>query len=208
MNTLYIILQGKIDDTTTSACKEGINFLLRTNVYQNLEIQLNCNGGDVLSTEELANFLKGIELPITTWNTGSVESSAQLIYSLGNPRYTDMGGMFLFHKAVALSLPDDLQIGQNVWDYKDYLEQQQTRYIAQVVSGNVTNTNFDKQTILSWMTEGIRFGAQGALELGYANEIKTPTPLNPLSNVCWVDNNLVLVMSGGKSYHKLYRETS
>jgi ATP-dependent Clp protease, protease subunit len=62
-----------------------------------IRLWLSTQGGSVLHGVHIYNMLRGLPVPLTTHNTGSVNSIGNAIFLAGETRYAVPGSTFMFH---------------------------------------------------------------------------------------------------------------
>ena len=71
--------------------------LLRQEGFTRIKLLISSAGGTVFHGMTAHNFLKGIDIQVDTYNFGSVDSSAGMIYCAGATRYSVPHARFLIH---------------------------------------------------------------------------------------------------------------
>ena len=70
---------------------------LHSHGFEEAHLMISSPGGSVIRGLEVHNFLRSIPIKITTYNTGSVDSIANIIYLAGERRYVNRNANFLMH---------------------------------------------------------------------------------------------------------------
>ncbi len=99
--TLYINIQGNISELLfkkiIKESEKDIKDRISKNKYNHLTIFISSKGGDVWAGLSLYNFFKSLGVDITTYNYGFCDSSASVIFCVGNKRITAPQSQFLIH---------------------------------------------------------------------------------------------------------------
>lgn len=182
-----------IDSNTVNMLLSVVNTQVRGGVKK-ITIVLSSPGGDTASAFAAYNILKNVPAEITTFNAGTIDSAAMLIYCAGQHRYSFPDpARFLIH-GNALNLGTGVPLDYNFL----YAELQQIKSLNQmVVQVTAATANKDKQadperavlsqTILS-PAEAKEWGIVQDIKNTYMEpgavfvSVNTPTPerTNPL----------------------------
>lgn len=105
---------------------------------KNFIFLISSQGGEVLSGLTAYNFLHGLNVNITTFNMGQVDSAANLIFCAGNHRYALPTSRFLLHSSFNL-LPPGTPLNAEFLDGQYQQVQSMNRLIADVLNKATNN---------------------------------------------------------------------
>jgi len=128
-----------------------------------IELRIFSPGGDCMMGWAIYDYLKGLNLPIDTYNDGYCASMATVLFLLGKNRYSTEHSSNLIH------LPWTIGEGNSL-DFQDAVEelQKEENRILQVYT-SVTGQSEEKLRAI--MVASKELDAQEFLELGFATEI-------------------------------------
>lgn len=93
---------ANVDPGTVGALLQAVDGQYKQGVRRYV-LLISSQGGDVLSGLMAYNYLKGLQIDLTTVNVGNVDSSAGIIFYAGSKRYSVPEARFLIHE-VSLSI--------------------------------------------------------------------------------------------------------
>ena len=94
----------QVDSNSVNQLIQVVNSQVRLG-RKNFIILISSQGGEVLSGLAAYNYLHGLNVNITTFNMGQVDSAANLIFCAGNHRYALPDSRFLLHSSFNLMAP-------------------------------------------------------------------------------------------------------
>jgi ATP-dependent Clp protease, protease subunit len=146
---------------------------------------LSSQGGDVLSGLMAYNYLKGLQIDLTTVNVGQVDSSAGIIFCAGSKRYSVPDARFLIHE-VSLSVqangPGILNIDLPSLEAQVSMLKSQESTIAKILAAAANKPQAEAEKKIHAQAA---ISAQEAKEWGLVQDIRTQL-FDP------ADSNLVL----------------
>jgi ATP-dependent Clp protease protease subunit len=99
---------------------------------------ISSQGGEVLAGLAAYNFLHGLNVDITTYNIGQVDSAANLIFCAGNRRYALPDSRFLLHSAFTQIAPGT-PLNADILDGQYQQVQNMNRLITDVLNNATKN---------------------------------------------------------------------
>ncbi len=163
---IAIRLVAEINQQSTHALMNIVENNLNQG-FTKFKILLSSPGGSVQHGITVYNFLKGIPASVDTYNIGSIDSIAAVIYCAGSKRFSVPNGRFLIHSvtwgAKAPIVLEEKQLKEIESGLKIDREN-----IAQIVASNCSKTQSEIEKI---MLDGKMFSPQEAKEFGLVNEI-------------------------------------
>ena len=133
-------------------------------------------GGDVSSGITLYNFLKTLPTNIATYNMGSVDSIAIIIFLAGNERYACPNSTFLFH-GTTCTIPTSQPLRlDTIREIESRIAKDEEK-IAGIIA---ENTEIKKEEIENLFRQGASKDLLFAKEKGVINEVKSPRINNSL----------------------------
>jgi len=156
-----------VNEHTTQQLMSVIDQKLQAGISEFI-IVMSSPGGSVHHGISAYNYLKGIPAKIITFNFGSVNSSASVIYCAGDTRYSVPHGQFLMHPVRHV-----FNKGSNLTeeDLEESIRavQQDTDNIAGVIS---SATGKDEKEIVETMKRRTNWNPEQAKAFGLVDEIK------------------------------------
>ncbi len=150
-------------------------------------ILISSQGGDVLSGMMAYNYLKGLQIDLTTFNVGSVDSSAGLVFCAGNKRFSVPEARFIIHE-VSLTIqangPGNLSIDLPSLESQVTLLKAQETTIAKILASAANKPQSEAEKRIHAQAS---MSAQEAKEWGLVQDIRTQL-FDP------ADSNLVLAV--------------
>jgi ATP-dependent protease ClpP protease subunit len=140
---------------------------LHNNGFTEAHLRISSPGGGVICGLELHNFLRSLPLEITTYNVGSVDSIANIVYLAGDKRNVSPNANFLMHGVSSgLNRADEKGLEEAL----AMLRRDQKSIAASIAS----RTKLTQQEIeMMFRGENIVTPDQ-ALKMGISHEIKEP----------------------------------
>lgn len=132
-------------------------------------IIIESSGGNTYAGFRIYNYLKGIDAEIITYNIGSVNSMAFIMFCAGDKRYCSPYSRFTYHKT-GYNLSDfRLDLG-NIGVYYQQLEIEK-KYIVDVLF-SIIGKKRAKEIIEEDYINGSTYTSEQALEYNLVHEIK------------------------------------
>jgi ATP-dependent protease ClpP protease subunit len=165
-NPIYLNLQAIISQDVAIRLVTAVQTKLKEGMTE-LHLLMASPGGHVDSGMAIYNFLRGIPVPVTTYNYGSVDSVAGVIYCAGSHRVATPHCKFLVH-------------GIN-WPLNQTLTEHQLREILgqmDAMKKNIASvlseaTGKPQAQIVADITSSLTLTAEEAKEYGLVHELKT-----------------------------------
>lgn len=165
-NTSYIQFYCTVNYDSVSYLISVINQELRKGTKK-FVILISSPGGSVDAGISGYNYLKGIPAEVTTWNFGSIDSIALILFCAGGKRFAVPSARFLLHDINTNMKPGTL--GANDLDEARKTIDMGRQIIAKIIS---TNTIKEAQDVEKALLETLVLDSQKAEEWGLVNEIK------------------------------------
>jgi ATP-dependent protease ClpP protease subunit len=105
---------------------------------KNFIFLISSQGGEVLSGLTAYNFLHGLNVNITTFNMGQVDSAANLVFCAGDHRYALPTSRFLLHSSFML-MPPGMMLNAEFLDGQYQQVQSMNRLIVDVLNSTTHN---------------------------------------------------------------------
>lgn len=131
-------------------------------------ILLSSLGGKVFWGLTAYNFLKGIPAKIDTYNIGSVDSAALMLYCAGKNRYSVWHARFLLH-GTRFNLPKDTELDEKQLDETIRTLKMDNENIVGIVA---ETTGRPEETVKKDLYEGIVLNPEKAVKVGLVSEIR------------------------------------
>lgn len=131
-------------------------------------ILISSPGGNVFWGLTAYNFLKGVPAEIETYNFGTVDSVAIILYCAGKKRYSVQHARFLMH-GVGFTIPKETRFEMKQLDERTKCLRIDTENIAGIIA---ENTRKSEEEVISAMYEGTALNPEQAVEMGLVHEIK------------------------------------
>src|SRR5690606_4357890 len=106
----WIRFMAPVVPNTVNALFQAIDQLISSGV-QHLHLMLSSPGGSVFHGLSVHNYLRGLEIRVTTYNFGSVDSIGVIIFCAGSKRVCVPHARFLIH-GVSLSLNGGINVDE------------------------------------------------------------------------------------------------
>jgi len=176
---------SEVNPGTASALMRAIDSEYKAGTRR-FAVLISSSGGDVLSGFTAYNYLKGLQIELTTFNIGNVDSAATLLFCAGKKRFSVPNARFLLHEgAVTFNLNVPL-VEANLRAQIMILEAQ-NQMMARVLAETV---DIPLEEAQRQMRASTLLTPEQAKKIGLVNEIKAEL-LEPGSQ-------LVLFDSGSK----------
>jgi ATP-dependent protease ClpP protease subunit/uncharacterized coiled-coil protein SlyX len=129
-----------------------------------LEVHIDTNGGLVTSGDNIANYLKGCSVPVTTVNESKAYSIGSKIYLAGGYRKMKPNAKIMIHNNWADGIKGDADQVQAAADQLAATEKQLKKEYAEL-------TGLNEDVIDGLMKSETYIGADEAMSLGICNEV-------------------------------------
>ena len=106
MKEAYIRFMAPVIPQTADQLFRTVDQLVAAG-YERIHLSISSPGGSVFHGLSIYNFLKGLPTEVYTYNFGSVDSIASVIFSSGSKRFSVPHARFLLH-GVTLTLPGNI----------------------------------------------------------------------------------------------------
>lgn len=164
--TLVIRFMAGINQQSVSDLIGHIESRLQN--FGKIRVLISSPGGEVFWGISAYNFLKGIGKEIETFNFGSVDSIASVIYCAGKKRFCVPNARFLIHSVSFMGS------GNFSFEEKHLKEQLKSlgidrENIAKIIA---TNCAKEQKEVEKTMLEGTTFNTEQAKEFGLVHEIE------------------------------------
>jgi ATP-dependent Clp protease, protease subunit len=93
----YLGFNAAIDRKAAEQLTSVVNDA-RRNGYKEINLCLSSVGGILDQTYYLYNMLEAVDIGITTWNVGNIQSAANIIFLCGDTRFATEEATFFFHQ--------------------------------------------------------------------------------------------------------------
>ncbi|WP_306643898.1 ClpP family protease [Sanyastnella coralliicola] len=162
-----IRFMAPVNNKTADRLFKSVDELI-TKGTSHIHLLLSTPGGSVFHGLSLHNYLKGIPVPVSTYNFGSVDSIGVVIYCAGANRYVVPHSRFLIH-SVKLNLKGGLSVDEKQID--EYLKSVKIdqHNIARVMSDT---TGRSVESLESDMVNRTTLSPEQAVQYGLAHEIR------------------------------------
>lgn len=166
-NTSYIQFYCKVNYNSISYLISLVNQELKKG-SKRFVILMSSPGGDVDAGISGYNYLKGIPAEVTTWNFGSIDSIALILFCAGEKRFAVPNARFSLHDiSLDINKPTSFDIDK-LDEYKKRIDIQR-RTIAEIISKNSIKKISDIENAI---LETSVLDSEKAKEWGIINEIK------------------------------------
>jgi len=136
---------------------------------KHLHLLISCPGGSVFHGLSLHNFLKGLNVPVSTYNFGSVDSIGVVIFCAGSQRYCVPNARFHIH-GVKFGFEGKVQFDEK--GLEEHLKLLKTDYtnIARVIAAT---TNRTEKQVVADMNKQTSLMPEQAVKYGLVHEIRS-----------------------------------
>jgi len=162
-------------------------------------ILLSSQGGEVLSGLAAYNYLHGLDINLTTFNIGQVDSAANLIFCAGRQRYALPNSRFLVHSAFT-SLPPGTPMNSAYLDGQLQQVKNMNQLSAQIIEATIGKKSSEIEQAIQGQNI---FDPQMALSLGLIQAIK-PDFLTPGAVIAEVKQEDIPVQVMGDVYRPMH----
>ena len=168
---IYLNLQANISQDVATKLITAIEDNLRKGMSE-LHLLMASPGGSVDPGMAIYNLLRGIPVTVSTYNYGSVDSVAGVIYCAGVRRLATPHCKFLIHGVTWTAPPSPQGITTTEQQIREQLGQIETvkRNIASVIAEATGKT---LEQVAADMTSGLTLTAEGAKDYGLVHELTT-----------------------------------
>ncbi|MBA7605808.1 ATP-dependent Clp protease proteolytic subunit [subsurface metagenome] len=166
MKEIYLNFNLKINPQSAQALFNIIQEQLSQGMKK-LHLLISSPGGNVDPGIAIYNFLKGLPIQVITYNYGSCDSIAALVFCAGEKRYTVSNSRFLIH-GIGLTVQNQRFNEAKLRETLDSLKNQR-EIISKIIAKECEKRIKDVETD---MLNGIVLNPQEAIEYGLATEIK------------------------------------
>lgn len=132
-------------------------------------ILISSTGGETTSAFTAYNYLRGLNVEITTFNIGDVDSAARVLYCAGSKRYSLPNTRFLLHGA-AVGVPGNSFVNAEALEGQLALVNNQNQITVHVISATTSKKEPDLHSYVRGQTV---LNPEEAKKLGLVEEIKT-----------------------------------
>ena len=163
---IAIHFMAEVNQQSTNTLVSVLEQALKDGVVK-LRLLMSSPGGSVFHGISAYNFIKGIPVEVDTYNFGSIDSIAGVIYSAGKKRFSAPNARFLVHSV-------SLNFGQAASLEEKKLKELMAglaidrENIAKIIAENCNKTQADIEKI---MLEGVTWSPEQAKEFGLVHEI-------------------------------------
>lgn len=165
---VYINYYGPITSVAVQNIKNTLIKIKEAVTFDKIHLLLSSSGGAVSAGITLYNFLKGFPCHLVTYNIGSVDSIANVIFLAGDERIACPQSSFLFH---GVSFDVNQHIELNLYKLKELVslfEEDQNK-----ISGIITRcTSLKANEVDQFFREGRSISANEAKSRGIAHKIE------------------------------------
>lgn len=102
VNELYATLAGRIDDQVVKRLFDRLAEMVRDGTPR-LHLMIQSTGGIINDGIALYNYLKNLPIEITSYNAGTVQSIAVIVFLAAKKRCASRSATFMLHKATFYS---------------------------------------------------------------------------------------------------------
>ncbi len=168
---VYINLQAAISQDSAVKLIAAVADALQNGMTE-LHLLMSSGGGLVDPGMAIYNFLRGIPVKVFTYNYGSVDSVAGVIYCAGAKRLATPHCKFLIHGITWRFQPSTQVIEVREQQFREYLGQIDAikRNIANVIA---EATRQKAEDVAADMTKGLTLTADEARSYGLVHELTT-----------------------------------
>jgi ATP-dependent Clp protease protease subunit len=165
----YLNFLGEINFQTVSNLINAFTQLINIHKVSNIHFMISSPGGSVDAGIALYNFLISLPCTLTTYNMGSIDSIANMVFIAGKERVAKPSSTFLFHgikwsfvSGTQFALPQLQEIISKI--SKDEAK------IAEIIA---SRSNIETKEIKKLFVRGESKDANFALTKGIVHEIKS-----------------------------------
>ncbi len=165
---VYLNLQSNISQEVAIKLVTAVQTKLQEGMTE-LHLLMASAGGLVDPGMAIYNFLRGIPVPVSTYNYGSVDSVAGVIYCAGSHRVATPHCKFLIH-GITWQINQAMALTEH--QLREYIGQIEAmkRNIASVVAEATGRTQAEVE---SDITKSVTLTAEEAMKYGLVHELKT-----------------------------------
>lgn len=175
IDEVYINFCGEINYQTVNNLMQTFSQLVTVHATKKVYFSISSPGGQVDAGVALYNFLISIPIEIHTYNMGSIDSIANMIFIAGKKRYAMPSSTFLFH-GIKWGFPATAQVSLLQLKEIESKIMQDENKIADIISSRCQLTKQDLQTLF---IQGESKDLTFAKDKGIIEEIRTlQIPLN------------------------------
>ncbi|MDO8582043.1 MAG: ATP-dependent Clp protease proteolytic subunit [bacterium] len=165
-NRKIIRFLAEVNQQSANALIGVVENMIRSKV-NNILLLISSPGGSVFHGVSIYNFLKRAPIKVETFNFGSVDSIASVIYCSGSKRYCVPNARFLIH-SVSLNIQgpasfEEKKLNEIIGGLK--LDREN---ISQIIAENCKKTTAEVEKI---MLEGKTYNSIEAMQFGLVTEI-------------------------------------
>lgn len=137
--------------------------------FHRFAILISSTGGETTSAFTAYNYLRGLNVEITTFNVGNVDSAATVLYCAGSKRYSLPNTRFLLHGA-SVGVPGPSMINAETLETQLALVNNQNQMMTHVISATTKKKETDFANIFRGQTI---WTPEEAKSWGLVQEIRT-----------------------------------
>jgi len=136
---------------------------------RHLHLMISCPGGSVFHGLSIHNFLRGIGIPVSTYNFGSVDSIGVVMFCAGSKRYCVPNSRFHIH-GVKLQFNGQMQMDEK--GLEEHIKLMKTDYtnVARVIA---TTCGKDEKAVVQAMNKQTSLMPEQARDYGLVHEIRS-----------------------------------
>ena len=169
INEVYINFCGEISYTSVNSLMATFSQLVTAHKTKVVHFLISSPGGNVDAGIALYNFLVSLPIELHTYNMGSIDSIANMIFIAGESRHASPESTFLFHGIkYTFSVNTQLTLGQ-VKEMESKMEKEENKMAGILTSRTTLNQKELKKLFKEGQSKGLDF----AKEKGIIHDIKS-----------------------------------
>lgn len=164
-NPAVVSFTSPVNNMTSAALISTVFDMVRQG-HDDIHIFLSSPGGSVSDGITIYNTLSALDVPISTYNTGTVDSIANVLFQMGTRRIAFPTSRFMFH-----GVGFDIQAAR--FELKDLRERMGGIENDQGMIGDilVRHTNLSSEDVATLFLEAAFVGSMDAKDRGIVDEI-------------------------------------
>ena len=154
-------------NTATAQALVGAVSKVTNDKFDEVHLFLSTPGGTTSDGIATYHFLRGLPIPLITYNIGSVDSIGNVIYQAGGRKISARASSFMFH-GVGVDISNARLELKQLRERMEYIQKDQDM-ISDII---VRHTNLTKEDVNSLFLEMEFMNAEKALERGVTDEVR------------------------------------
>ena len=165
----FFSFQSSVDETTAAVLLNVIAQQIEKG-HKEIHLLISSPGGQTTNGIAVYNTLRAMPINLTTYNVGSVNSIANVIYLAGERRYACTGSSFMFH-GVGVKVTEGSRLEEkNLVENLDHIRNDQG-VIGQIISDR---SNINPEEVANLFLRAAFMKSEEAKEYGIVHEIRNP----------------------------------